>query len=182
MSKLHVWTGKVLGILAVSFAFHDVSAVRPLHLQNFYDAKTELRTAIVERPDNGPLSIITITRSPVRGRPTDLISHDELAQLLRLLYSLCNGTIAPNYSEVTAVHYIPFLSYIPGIDKFRNWFWKNLRVSLNLSPQYQLTVGHQHIRDAGGGVMILSIFTINTFVKHVTLLYLMRCFFHKLIR
>lgn len=135
------------GFFIILFLLCNVEAMLP-HMQNFDATKIALRTALGERPNSGPLSVITVTRSPVDPvGTTELISHNELEQLLRLLYSLCSGTNAPNYSEITGVHYITFLSRIPGVNRFRNWWWNNSKVFLSNTAKAQLPVGHQHIMD-----------------------------------
>lgn len=123
--------------------------VFPKHLQNFDDAKTELRTALGQKPNSGPLSIITVTRSPVDPiGTTELISHNEFEQVLKLLYPLCSGNHAPVYREMPFPN-IPFLSSIPLVDRFRSLLWKDcwnaLRVPMNLAQNAQLPVRHEHI-------------------------------------
>lgn len=145
---INLKSGIGLAFSGILFLSYNAEAMLPLHLQNFDTAKTALRTVVGRNPDDGPLSIVTVTRSPIDPvGTTELISHNELEQLLRLLYSLCNGTDAPNYSEITGVNHITLLSRIPGVDRFRNWWWHNLKVPLNISLNAQLPVGHQHIGD-----------------------------------
>jgi hypothetical protein len=137
-----------LCVLFVIAVISSVSYALPPHLQNFDNAKADLRAAFGQDP-NGPLSVITVARSPIDPvGSTELISHDEFEQVLKLLYPLCSGQYAPFYVGSMGFKRIPFLSRIPGVDRLRKWWLMNVpRVPLNDSPGAQLPFGHRHIVD-----------------------------------
>ncbi len=142
-----------LSVIYICFLIeHTIGSMAlSLHLQNFDNAKVELRTALGMNLNKGVLSIITISRSPIDPiGTTELISHNEFEQILRLLYPLCTGKYAPVYREMSFPD-IPFISVIPGVNNFRLWFWKdwwnNLRIPLNTAVSAQLFHRHQHVND-----------------------------------
>ena len=100
-------------------------------LQNFDTAKKELRLALGQE-ENGPLSIITVARTPNPPNTTVLISHDEFEQVLRLLYPLCSGSDAPHYLRFANSRRIPFWSTFPLVDRVRNL--SSYHVVLNNAP------------------------------------------------
>lgn len=130
----------IIIVNGVSYSLHP-------HLVNFDKAKNALRTALELPPAIGPLSIITITRTPVNPGSTELISHDEFRELLGILYPLCSGSDAPMYSKFVDFGRYRFLSAIPGFDHVRDFWWRatgHQEVILN-----DIAVSAQEICDVG---------------------------------
>jgi hypothetical protein len=121
--QLLLFSARLCALFAIA-VISSASYALPQHLINFDNAKNALRTALGQNPVTGPLSVITVTRTPLVSGPTELISHEEFRELLKLLYPLCSGRNAPYYSKFADFKRCSFFSAIPGVDCVRNFCWR----------------------------------------------------------